>query len=345
MNRDQGTPAMSHDDEPLRALLHDAVSDVAPRDGLADVRRRTRPRRTSRSRRWTPVLVGAGAVAATVVAGTVLVSSLGDDRGREADTPAASETEAASFTAGIYFVGETPTGPRLYREFQRLPARGSEAESVLTALERLAISAGPEDPDYRTLWPSASFAGVSLEEDRIVVEVGNEAALQQSEGAGLGQLGVQQAVYTAEAVLGEALPVAFEWQGKPARKVLGARVPAVVERDRLYAVTAPVNISDPAEGLLVEDTFTARGTMASYVDEVRWRLTANGGVVLEGTAPASDVAGPDATATLGAPGWEAEVDVSGLDPGDYVLEVEVTDTGQTSDTPASFNDTRTVTVR
>uniref|UniRef100_UPI001C7E59EA hypothetical protein n=1 Tax=Nocardioides stalactiti TaxID=2755356 RepID=UPI001C7E59EA len=57
------TPDPHSDDALLRALLHDAVADVEPRDGLADVRRRAR--RPAPRRRWAPVLLGAGAVAAT----------------------------------------------------------------------------------------------------------------------------------------------------------------------------------------------------------------------------------------------------------------------------------------
>ena len=115
-----------------------------------------------------------------------------------------------------------------------------------------------------------------------------------------------------------------------------------------FDISAPVNITDPAEQLAVEgDVLLANGTMASYVNEVAWSLRSEGGdAVLEGIAEQVDITGPDARATLGSPGWETgEIDVSGLAPGDYVFVAAVTDTGQTSDQPVEFSDTRTIAVR
>src|SRR5436190_15925022 len=128
---------MDGDDERLRALFHDAVSDVEPRDGLADVRRRTRARRTSTSRRWAPMLVGAGAVAATVVAATFVVTGLGDDDPTADRPPVASspsDTDSVDPTtsaAALYFLANTGTGPRLYREFQAVAPTSDPAQKVL----------------------------------------------------------------------------------------------------------------------------------------------------------------------------------------------------------------------
>ena len=161
---------------------------------------------------------------------------------------------------------------------------------------------------------------------------------------------MQQAVYTAEAALGETLPVAFELDGVAARWVLGARVGAVVDRDRSFTLTAPVNISDPSEGLAVDTgVLRAEGTMASNVTgAVTWELLPEGGTdaVLAGRARPLDIEGPDARATLGSPGWETgDIDLSGLEPGGYDFVVTVASEGQTSDRPVLFTDTRSITVR
>ena len=340
-----------HDDD-LRAAFHDAVADIEPRDRLADVRRRTRGRRTTRSRRWAPVLVGAGAVAATVVAATFVVGGLGDDDPDDQRPVAGgptSETSTVPTTsaAGLYFVADTTTGPRLFREFQAVTPTGDPAQKVLFALQRLAADLGPRDRDYRTLWPSDAFTAVEVDDDRIVVELGTEAALAPTDPAGSAYLGVQQVVYTAEAALGDRLPVAFERDGQPVREVLGLRVGAQVGRDTSFAITAPVNITDPSEGLLVEDgDLSANGTMSTNVRRVEWTLSFGGDVVDQGEATHLDIEGPDARATLGAPGWETgEIDLSGLAPGQYVFEVTGLDVGQTSDTSSEFSDTRTITVR
>jgi hypothetical protein len=342
-----------NDDERMRALFHDAVSEVEPRDGLAEVRRRTRARRTSTSRRWLPVLVGAGAVGATVVAATFVVNGLGGDDPEDQPPVAKSSTSDPSAdpitsAAGIYFISGTPTGPRLFREFQAVGLTPDPEQKALLALQRLTTDAGPRDPDYRTLWPADSFSAVTVEDDRIVVELGTEAALLPAADTTIpGLYGVQQAVYTAEAALGATLPVSFQWEGEPAREVLGFKVNAQVERDTSSTLVAPVNITDPAEQLAIEDdTFAANGTMATYVRDVRWSLQQDGEVVDEGGTTPVDITGPDARATLGAPGWETdEIDVSGLAPGNYDFVVSVMDTGQTSDQPEEFTDTRTISIR
>lgn len=342
---------MDHDDQ-LRALLHDAADGVEPHDRLADLRRRTRARRTSDARRWAPLLIGGGAVAATVVAATFVVGGLTDDDGEPGDTPVAGTSTSTGVpptaAAGLYFLADTPTGPRLYREFQAVTPTSDPEQKILHALQRLTSDTGPRDPDYRTLWPSDAFSAVRVEDDRIVVELGTTAALEPQEAAATGLLGVQQAVYTAEAALGDTLPVSFELDGEAVRRVLGARVGALVARDRSFTVTAPVNITDPSESLDVEgDTFAANGTMSTNTRRVSWELLSpTDEVVVAGRAVPIDITGADARATLGAPGWETgPIDVSGLAPGEYVFVVRALDVGQTSDSPREFSDTRTITVR
>jgi hypothetical protein len=335
------------DDERLRALFHDAVSDVEPHDGLGEVRRRTRVRRTS-SRRWAPVLVGAGAVAATVVAATFVFNGLDSDPDRGAPpvastSPSESTNDPTTAAAGLYFVSDTATGPRLFREFQAVTPTDDPEQKVLIALQRLAI--GPRDEDYRTLWPADSFSAVRIEEDRVVVELGTALALEGESADGV--FGVQQAVYTAEAALLDRLPVSFEWDGRPARQVLGLKVGTLVERDTSFGMTAPVNITDPSENLLVDGgTLSANGTMSTNTRRVEWTLSLDGDVLLRGRAAPAEIEGPGARATLHAPGWRTEeIDVSGLAPGRYVFEVTALDVGQTTDAPREFSDTRNINIR
>ena len=67
-----------------------------------------------------------------------------------AATPSGERT-----TVGVYFVGDAPQGPRLFREFRSVPADNvlEEAAALLTAGDVL-------DPDYRTLLPRGSFASI-----------------------------------------------------------------------------------------------------------------------------------------------------------------------------------------
>ena len=50
-----------------------------------------------------------------------------------------------------YFVGDTPRGDRLFREFDEVPV-GDPLQAALDRIER-----PPSDPDYRTPWTTTSF--------------------------------------------------------------------------------------------------------------------------------------------------------------------------------------------
>ena len=119
-------------DDDLRDLLTDAVADVEPAYRLGEIKARThRPAR----RGWYAV-GGAVLAAAAVVAAVNLGES---DDGRRDNVPPAS---AGEHTAALYFVGDTPVGPRLYREFQKVSG-GPVAD-----LEAITTEHGPTDPDY-----------------------------------------------------------------------------------------------------------------------------------------------------------------------------------------------------
>lgn len=340
------TPDHRPDDERLRDLLSDAVADVEPHDRLGEIRRRTQER-ARRRRRWLPVVAGAGLATAAIVVGTVVVARLGDD-GPPPDEPPPAASEPTASGNGratpVYFLGETATGPRLYREFQRLPD-GSGEERVATALDRLVVSAGPDDPDYETFWPDGSFVDVAVGDEAVTVDVASHALPEPADARPERdrRQALQQVVHTAEAVLGDDLPVAFSHDGAPAAEVLGVRVSGPVARDRQYDVVAPVNISDPVEGFTVSpgSPWSARGTASVYVTEVAWTLSDGGGsVVAEGTADVTT----DEPGSAEFPGWAATIDAD-LAAGAYVFEARVTAIGETTDTPATFTDTRTVVVR
>lgn len=333
----------------LRALLHDAVDDVEPDDRLGDLRRRTAGGRRTRRSRVAPILA-AGVATAAVVAGGVTVGLVGGGAERpeagDRDRAAAEEGITSSTSeraAALYYLGDTPTGARLYREFGLVPADEGSA-AVLTALRALTAGDGPDDPDYRTVWPADSFEDAVVQDDAIVVELGPAGLERPSDvSPGEASLGLQQVVYTAEGVIGRAVPVVFRHGGVTAERVLGLPAPGPVERDRLYATTAPVNISDPVEGLRADDVLEAGGTLATPVQAVSWRLEdASGGAVEEGAADIL-ASGVDGT-TEHVRGWRVRVDLDGLSPGTYAFVVEATSTGQTSDSPATFTDDRTIVV-
>ncbi|MEQ6902999.1 hypothetical protein [Nocardioides sp. YIM 152588] len=361
-------PAGDQPPEDLRAALHDAAAGIEPPDRLGEIRRRTAPGHRRARTRWLSIALGAGlATAAVVAVGLALGTLLGGSAPVTGNGPASPPTTDGVVVAGgdgdtaaLYFIADTATGPRLFREFATVPGAGDAADAggaegadggsddsavVLAALDALTAENGPLDPDYRTLWPADSFAAAEVDGDTIVVDLGAEALRRPPQiSRGEARLGLQQVVYTAEAAAGRAVPVAFTFGGAPADTVLGVPTEGAVARDRQYAVTAPVGVSDPTEGQRLDADLTARGTLAEYVRTVRWTLTAPGGeVVARGRAELLD-AGEGGT-TDHARGWQTPpIDVSGLPAGEYVFEASARSVGQTTDRPGLFSDDRTVVI-
>ena len=305
---------MSTDDE-LDRLLRDAVDGVEPTDRLGELRARTTTTRGT-GLRWGAALAVAAAVAVTA---GVLATTADPvpDRPPVASDPTSDGTTDAGRAVAAYFVGETPRGPRLYREFQRVesPTPG------LAGLELL--ESGPTDPDYSTEW-----AAGSLRLDRISDPEAGIVHVYLAQGAPEpSALAEQQVVHTVSAGFGEPLAVVFHRDGGQS-----APVAALPQLD----VLALVNLSDPAEGQEVDGVLAVAGRASSFEANVPWRI--------EGT----DLSGSfTATGSMGTRlfPFSGEVDVSSLDPGTYTLIVETDDPSGGAEGPGATSDTRTFVVR
>src|SRR3954471_24758592 len=131
-----------------------------------------------------------------------------------ADEPTEEPSEAAeTTTVPVYFVGDTPQGQRLYREFRKVEADNPAAEALalMTAGDAL-------DPDYGTLFPSGSFTSVDIGADKITVGLPDESWTQPQDGMSddEARLATQQAVYTLQGIAQKRLPLAFTLDGAPA---------------------------------------------------------------------------------------------------------------------------------
>src|SRR5689334_8653290 len=105
------------------------------------------------------------------------------------DSSAGGSTDTTAVP--VYYVGASPQGPRLFREF-----RGVSADDPLGGAADLVTQGHPLDPDYRSLFPSGSFASVSYDGGAIHVEVANDAWTNPAPGmsAATARLAVQQLV-------------------------------------------------------------------------------------------------------------------------------------------------------
>ena len=334
---------LSPEERSLQALLQEAAAHVEPADRLGELRRRTMSGRRSAPRRWLPIVGMAGAATAVVVGASVVIGNLGLPQEAPAAQRPQTGVAAPTVPVPVYYLADTNDGTRLFREFTKVPS--SPDDAVSSALSRLTADVGPDDPDYRTAWPKGAFAGAEVVSDRIRIDL-TAAGITKPAGVSSAnaELGIQQAVYTAEAALGASLPVEFQYDGAPATTVLGEKVPSPVERDRRYAVTAPINISDPAEGISASKVLNARGIAAASVTAIRWRLVSldDGDAALRGRTSA--IGPPDSTDSTAIPTWETgAIDISSLPAGTY--EFIVSGIRKAKDAPAiRFRDDRTVVI-
>lgn len=340
---------MNRDDQ-LAGLLREAVSGIEPDDRLHEIHARTSTaarRRTTVAAVGGAVLASAAAVVAVAVLGSGVVTpeepgpaggpSASDSTGSTAtEDSATEETPAAVRAVPVYYLGDTPAGVRLYREFRSVdtPDDGPAASLQL-------LGTTPQDPGYRTLWPADAFAGGSVEGDRITVELADPSLVErpadmtQDEA----QLSVQQAVYTLQGYAQQRLPVEFTVGDAPADTVLGVPTPEPVAAAPALEVLSLVNLTRPEEGATAFGTISVEGVANSNEANVLWTLEDGSGEVVD-------------QGYFTAEGWmeerlfpfAGEIDVSSLAPGSYTLVVSTEDASGGAEGPGAFTDDRTVVV-
>lgn len=254
----------------IKDLLHEVADGVEPGDRLEAIRAATSGgRRTGRG--WWAA-GGVALVAASVVTALALTTggtpNSDPDPAQPAPTspsetatdPASPEppTEAETTPVAVYYVGDTPDGPRLYREFRRLPGDPLEAAvSAAVGNDTNGVGLLPLDPDYRTPWPSLTQASASLspEGDLIEIDLGGDPEGNLHDRGDLSkveaQLAVEQLIRTAQGVVGERLPVRFLLYGEITDQVLGVPTSEPLAQGSDLAVLAHVSLSAPSEGQVV----------------------------------------------------------------------------------------------
>jgi hypothetical protein len=249
------------------------------------------------------------------------------------DSPTSSQSGGstpATVAVPLYFVGDTPQGPRLFREFQQVEGDNPVDE----ALAVLAAGAA-QDPDYRSLLPEGRptlVQGDNSEAIGVNVPVewaGRPGGMSAKEAA----LAVQQIVFTVQGALQSRAPVEFFADGLT--PVLG------IDKSSFKAsqdALALVSVTEPEEGSSPGDTFTASGVANSFEATVPWEVRdQNGAKVLDGFTTAEgwgDKLYP----------WQAQVDVSSLAPGTYSF-VALTDDPSDGEGGGPTEDSKTIIVQ
>lgn len=286
------------------------------------------------------VLLSASVVAAVGLAGC-------GDKGDDDQSPASGSTkhhsqatdpgeddgtaspEAQTATVPVYFVGDTPEGPRLYREFRRVDAADPLGEALT-----LAASGDALDPDYRTLLPAGTFTGsgatISLPDDSWTRA---PKGLSETDAV----LAIQQLVYTAQGVLQQRTPITFTDSAGNATQVLGvASEDGFAQADPIETL-ALMSVTTPETDQTVTGTLKASGVGSSFEATVAWEIRdSSDKAVKRGSTTAEgwmDKLYP----------WQTKIDVSDLDPGTYTF-VASTDDPTSGEGPGPTVDTKVFTV-
>ena len=322
-------------------LLHEVTDAVEPGDRLDAIRAATADSGRRTGRGWWAA-GGVGLVAASVLLALALTTG-GGPRGSEpgpAEESTATSTPSepnpvTSLAVPVYFVGDTPSGSRLYREFQRDTGPTSAETFALDA----ALSGASLDPDYRSLWPVGTRLGdYFASEGEITVDLVGDvhdrpAGMSEAEAA----LAIEQLVRTAQGLLQQGrVPVRLTIDHELTDQVLGVPTSEPVAAGPDLDVLAHVSLSEPSEGraIRVGKALTIDGVGLSEDGRVSIRVKGS-----ERTAKAFD-ADFDLEPTGGtlAP-FSVDLFLDDLQPGDYDVVATVTNADGTFDT-----DTRRITV-
>ncbi|UUZ58514.1 Gmad2 immunoglobulin-like domain-containing protein [Nocardioides sp. B-3] len=325
----------------LHELLTDAVADVEPRHALDEIRARTSGSR----RRWP--YAAAGAVLA-VAASFAAFAVLGPDTAPTATDPGASTSASPSATASesagpqmragaVYYIGETPDGLRLYREFAPVPV-----DNPLVGALTQVFMGDPQDPDYFTGWPpvDSTFLGAEVVDDVIRVEIGDpENLLEHDPPVEQYAMAIEQVIYTAQGRGAGAAARAVHPQRKPRQRA--ARPGDVgTARERRGAGDLGPCLADHAErGDARRQPRAVRGPGGRQLVRRQhrdWVEDLDGTVVVDQTP----------TIASGAYGaklypYEVTLDLTDVPPGDYLV---VSSTDDPSGQNREHTDSRSITV-
>ncbi len=232
----------------------------------------------------------------------------------------------------VYFVGDSPTGPRLYREFRSVDAADPLAQAVA-----LLVAGDALDPDYYSLLPDLDVVSVEATDSAIVVTLGadsptSDKAVSPAEA----KIAVQSLVYTLQGVAQTRAPVMVR-QGDQPVALLGRPTDTGVKAGAELKTLSLVNVTNPESDARVSGTLAASGVASSFEATVLWEIRdESGAVALDGFATADgfmDKLYP----------WETDIDVSSLQPGSYTFAA-LTDDSSSGEGPGPYEDTKAFTV-
>lgn len=187
----------------------------------------------------------------------------------------------------VYYVVDDPDrGPRLAREFRRVP----KTTGVVRAAVEAVLHLPPLDPDYSTMWrKTTTIRGVSIKGDVATVDLSEFVAV----GASFEGRAVEQLVWSVTAVAPKVKKLKLLVNGRTPQSG-HADWSAPQSRGPHHDVLTPVQISSPAHGTTVGRSLSVLGEATVFEAAVSWSVV--------DVATKKVLAKGFDTATAGAPG-------------------------------------------
>jgi hypothetical protein len=225
----------------------------------------------------------------------------------------------------VYYVTDTPAGPRLVREFRRLPVGADAGAAGTAAVTALLAEPTGAVPGHRRLWPDgvALAAPVTHADGVVTVDLTEQAAAPADP-----DLAVQQLVYTVTGALGTAHPVRLLVAGEPVPRLWGrVDTASPIPRADPYDVRLLVQIDEPAPGATVTSPVRVAGEAAVFEATVLWEVRRAGEVVRSGsTSTAEGQRFAPYAFTVALPPGYYEIRIAEDDPSDGAGRPVMTDT-------------------
>ena len=200
------------------------------------------------------------------------------------DDPDPSETSshrAGMVTVPIYFVGDTPQGARLFREFRQV-----EADNPLEEAAALMVAGDALDPDYGTPLPQRALRQRRVHEGAgaFVAEVAHDdwAEAPGDMTAAGASSPCSSSSTRSRASSRSACRCSSSTAPTPAT-LFGIDTDRRSQAAPQLDVLALINVTTPEEGQTVSGTFTAEGVASSFEATVPWEIRdESGDRVLDG---------------------------------------------------------------
>ncbi len=227
----------------------------------------------------------------------------------------------------LYYVTDTPAGPRLAREFRRLPVGDEPGAAASAAAAALLAAPGGTVPGHRNAWPTGAALRAPVTHADGVVTV--DLTAQAGRGTPAEPLlAVQQLVHTVTGALSTTDPVRLLVDGAPVPRLWrdGVDTSLPVRRADPLGVRVLVGIDEPTEGAVVTSPLRVAGEAAVFEATLRWEVRRDGAVVRSGTASTAEgQTFSPYSFTVRLPPGEYEVRVVEDDPSDGAGRPPMTD--------------------